>query len=137
MKIADKRALRTSTEALAESCKRLQDQHGLSLTATIEVGAIESYAFEELGQDRADALAALGKVPCAILDAMGTIAQDADYREAFAELTTVCFLPAPQATGSGFEYDQSASLDGDTLRVTYAPLTWMHGGYERSIKGAF
>lgn len=137
MKIAEKKAFRASNETLASSVQSLNDARGLTLNATIDPAPIETYDFDALGHSKTDVLGALGKVPASILDAMSTIAEDADYHEAFQEIAEVVFVPNADAQGYDFDYDQSATLEGDKLKVSYAPLAYMHGGYERSIKNCF
>lgn len=136
MGIAEKKAIRASNEVLASAAEKLTAK-GIGATVRLQSEAAEAYDFESMNKKPADVLGVLGKVPASIVDAMATIAEDADYQEAFAELSEIVFVPDADADGSDFDYESSATLDGGTLSVRYAPLAYMHGGYERAIKGAF
>lgn len=136
LNVEEKKALAASKEELQEGVKTLAAA-GVDAEASFDASRVDAYDLDALGKSKADVLRVLGVVPAQVLQAMAEIAQDADYNEAFQKIRTIKFVPADAARGEGFDYESTAKLEGATLTVSYAPLTSMHGGYERSIKACF
>lgn len=137
MKIQDKKALRTATDQIAQAANTLRDATGVAVEARLLHESALRYDFDALGKPQREVLGRLGVVPSAILEALSTILQDADYKEAFEDVRTLEFVPTADGGDTGFDYGSSAALEGDMVRITYAPLSSMHGGYERAIKELF
>ncbi len=137
MKIAEKKAYRSSVSKLEEAVTTLNTAAGFEMKADFDLTPVETYDFEALGKSKADVLESLGNVASRIVEAMGEIAKDEDYKEALADVKELLFVPAADANGNTFDYDKSVSVDGAKMQIDYAPLAYMHGGYERSIKDAF
>ncbi|MCA9490249.1 MAG: hypothetical protein KC621_10000 [Myxococcales bacterium] len=137
MKIAEKKALRMSTEELAQKATALHARVGKPIEVAFDEAAIEGvdpagtrYSLEEV-------LGKLGYVAGSIVDAMVEMADDDDYREAFGELSAIRFTPARDLAGDDFDYESSVQVDGSVMQISYAPMAYMHGGYERALRNAF
>ncbi len=134
MKIAEKKAFRASQEKLNTTVQTFNESHGFSIAAEVQLEPVEAYDLGALGKSKEELLNALGNVPSRIIEALGEIVADEDYKEALIEVKEIVFVPAADAKGNEFDYDQSVKLDDAKMTIEYAPLAYMHGGYERSIK---
>ena len=56
---------------------------------------------------------------------------------AFGELSAIRFTPARDLAGDDFDYESSVQVDGSVMQISYAPMAYMHGGYERALRNAF
>ena len=125
MGVAEKKAMREATETLTVATANACENTGCKFTTEIDFSSIENDA---------TILTASAKVPTSIIQWVGELISDADYKEAFADVKTIKFVPT---TEDGFDYEKSATLTSGTLTVNYLPMASMHGGYERAIKGLF
>lgn len=136
LSIEEKKSLRKANEEIEAAAEKLRGA-GVQVEVSVEPAVVHAYDFEALGQAKTDVLARLGFVPVRILDAITTLVEDPDYKEALQEIRAIVFVPSDTPNGPDFDYDTSVERIEATLTVTYVPMQWMHGGYERSIKAQF
>lgn len=136
LNVEEKKALAAADAEFQAGIKVLAAA-GVEVDASYDASRVDAYDLDELGKSKAEVLGKLGRVPAAVLEAMAAIAEDADYNAAFQRVRKIEFVPSENALGDDFDYDASAKLEGSTLTISYAPLTSMNGGYERSVKACF
>ena len=137
MKIQAKKALRAANERVAEAAQGLRDASGLAFEVRLDHEPALNYDLDAIRSDLPTVFEELARIPVNVLKVLQTIMEDEDYKEAYGEMKAIEFVPTPTGTDADFDYEQSASVHGETLRITFAPLEHNHGGYERSLQALF